>query len=497
MADEFDPDAFLKEHASAPSGFDPDAFLKEHATPELTGVRSAANGVANAIKGMGEEAVRSTQEAAQGVGENLSGAFSHPQPKPGEGFWSGYARDVAETPGKAWQAVKGIAGAAGLPLAPAYGAAKSLIGREVMAPLIHKAGEYINPEVAAKQNPEDIYQDVREDVGTALGTVAPGSMKSAKIPVPSAAEAKIAAKAGYKHPDVAAVQIKPQAVSNLAAQIEADLISQGFRPATNNASGTFAEIQRMTPARGTTRVLVDDIDAMRRALGKYAKQVDAIGQPTTEAAAAKAAIDHINRFLPNLRQSDLLAGNANRANSLLNAARRDYASYKRVSLVDTLEENANKQAASTYGGGNVNNAIRQAFRPFGKNNFGRLPGWSNESKEALDRVVSGGPSYSPGNIARQLGRLSPSGPVGVGLHVGSAVASGGYTVPIAVATYAAKKLGIAATRSNVQKLREILAKESNLYRSRTPGPPVPSTMAKAIPLGWDQYQGGQVNPYAP
>jgi hypothetical protein len=125
------------------------------------------------LRGMGEEAARTTKEQAQGAWENIKGAATPFQPKPDEGFWAGYGRSLTELPGKAARFGKGVLGAAGLPFAPVVGAGTSLVGREVMAPIIHKAGEFINPEVAAKETPESIYQDIRGDVGSALSAAKP------------------------------------------------------------------------------------------------------------------------------------------------------------------------------------------------------------------------------------------------------------------------------------------------------------------------------------
>lgn len=125
------------------------------------------------FEGAAQEAVRGTKEQAEGAWENLSGAFARRKPEPNEGFWEGYGRDVAEVPGKAWKFAKGAAGAAGLPLAPVLGGATSLVGRGVVAPAIQKAGEFINPEAAKNTNPEQIYEDIRGDVTTALGAAKP------------------------------------------------------------------------------------------------------------------------------------------------------------------------------------------------------------------------------------------------------------------------------------------------------------------------------------
>lgn len=447
------PEGFVLD---APASGPPEGFVVDQG-PSWT------DHVPKAVTGVPEEAVRTAGDTIATAKQDLGESLSPRQAKPDEGFWEGYGRDVLETPARFGKFMRGLGTATAIPLSPAYGAAKSLIGRP-MASAIHAVGQYVNPAAAAKQTPEGIYEDIREDVGSALGTMGARAPKAPTAVPPTPAEIKTASRAGYKHPEVAAVEIRPHVVQNLASEIESALVKEGFRPVTNNASGTFREVRRMQGASGP--VLVDDLDAIRRAFGKYAKNVDVAGQPTTEAAAAKLAIDRINDFLPNLKPADIIAGNAGRATQILKDARRDWASYKRASLVDTLEANAGKQAGSSYFGGNLNNSIRQAFRPYGKNNHSKIPGWTDESKTALDKVVSGGPSYSYANLTRNFGRLSPDSKLGIFGHLAASAYTGGHSVPVAIAGYAAKKMGIAATRSNVKKLQDILVKESALYQAR-------------------------------
>lgn len=455
------------------------------------------------------EAQRTTSEAFGSAKQDLSESLSPRKGARDEGFWEGYGRDLLETPARFGKFARGIATAAGVPLAPAYGAAKSLVGRP-MASAIHTAGQYINPEVAAQQTPGSIYEDIREDVGSALGTVTGRAAQTPRAPHASLAEIKAASQTAYKHPDVAAVEIRPDAVRNLANKMEADLIKESFRPTSASAAETFREVSLLRPRAGANKpVMVADLDASRRALGRLAKAKDAQGQPTSEAAAAMRAIDHIDDFLPNLKQSDMLAGNATKANKLLGEARKDYAAYKRGSLTDMLEENAAQMAGSNYFGGNLNNNIRQAFRPYGKFRHQKLPGWTDESKAALDRIVSGGSRVSPANLARNVGRLAPDTKLGIAAHVAAAAYSGGATTApqalMATAGYAAKKLGIALTKRNVNKLRNILIRDSALQQARQAAMvPEHGLGAKLAPAAWTQIPEHRrqisepvVNPFAP
>jgi hypothetical protein len=497
------PEGFVVDAPTAsPSGL-PEGFVLDQADESKT-VAQQLN-LPQPIVDASNEAQRTTSEAFGSAKQDLSESLSPRKGARDEGFWEGYGRDLLETPARFGKFARGLATAAGVPLAPAYGAAKSLVGRP-MASAIHTAGQYINPEVAAQQTPGSIYEDIREDVGSALGTVAGRAAQTPRAPHASLAEIKAASQTAYKHPDVAAVEIGPQAVRGLANVIEGDLVNAGFHPSAGLGDKTFQAIDRMRPRVGANApVTISDLDNTRRTLGRIAKEKDAQGQMTQEAAAAAKAIDHIDSFLPNLKQSDLHAGNAAKANSILQDARKDWASYKRGSLVDMLEENAGKMAGSNYYGGNLNNNIRQAFRPYGKFRHQKIPGWTDESKAALDRIVSGGSKTSLANMARNAGRLAPDTKLGIMGHMAAYSLSGGHTLPVAMAGYAAKKLGIALTKRNVNKLRNILIRDSALQQARQAAM-VPKTGlgAKLAPAAWTQIPEHRrqisepvVNPYAP
>lgn len=253
---EFDPDAYLNElnKPAGGGGFDPDSYLKQFgpSSGDVTDSGSLSKHAGNLSRIAGEtgkEAWRTTAETAQGVGENLSGAFAKPTVEPDEGFWAGYGRDVAAVPGKAWKFAKGAAGVAGLPLAPVIGAATNLVGREIMAPTIQKLGEYISPEQAKNTSVEQIYEDIRPDVASAVGTTMPGAAKTpagVAIPWPQAAgkTPPMMTSPPAAGPDVvrqaARNVLDAEGVGYTAGQLSGNKSAQ-YREA---ASGTRAEIRR-------------------------------------------------------------------------------------------------------------------------------------------------------------------------------------------------------------------------------------------------------------
>lgn len=398
---------------------------------------------------------------------------------------------------------------------PVVGTLKSLIGHP-MAQVEHTIGSFIAPEIAAKDNPETMYRNAAGDVETALSAAKPVGAPVRSVPmgppristlsngatmtigprpvldwqfpttttpppVPTVDELKNASRAGYRSPEVAAVQINPQAVQGLSTRIENELVNQGFRPRAASAPGTFEEVRGLVPPQGVPYVNVADLDSARRALGLQARQLDAVGQPTAEAAAARIAVDRINDFLPNLQQPDLLAGDAARANQILEDARQNWGAAKRAEQVQTLADNARIQAASTYGGGNINNATRQALRPLLRNNAAKARGFNQDELDALSQAVEG--SWL-GNTLRQVGKYGPDTGLKGLEHIAAAIGTGGTSIPFSAAAGAARLGGDAATRAAVSRLDTALRSRSPLARllaaQNQPTPVTPSRLAAVL-----------------
>jgi hypothetical protein len=281
--------------------------------------------------------------------------------------------------------------------------------------------------------------------------------------IPTTEDIKAASRGLYQHPDVAAVQIHPAAVSDLAESISSDLQhgqNSGFRRA--NEPKVFSAVDELKTAANENRpATVADIDSVRQVLGGLAKEKDAIGQPTRQAAAASRAIDQVNDFLPNLKQQDLLAGNAAKANDILNTARQNWAAFKKSSQVQTLAGNAELNAASSHSGANIQNATKQAFKPLLKNDGAKVASWTNDEKDALNSIVRG---TWTGNAARAAGNvLGGGGGLGMLLGAGAGYETGGLPGAVggAVAGRALKMIGNKSTANAVQRL-------DTLIRSRSP-----------------------------
>jgi hypothetical protein len=386
---------------------------------------------------------------------------------------------------------QGVLAAASIPFSPFQGVARAAIGHP-MAAAERAVGGLINPEAAAKRTPEAAYEDWRGATDTALSALSPRSASPAgavvKPPaIPTAAELKATAKAAYQSPEVASLKINPASTDALASKIESDLLSQGFRPTPASAPSALANVRELKPAAGVTEVSVADIDSARRALGKTAKQRDAFGQATPDAAAASMAIRQIDDYLGGLTARDVLAGDAAAAQRTLTDARGNYAAGKRASEIDFRLDKADRQAARSGSGMNIENARRQKIDQV--SDYGLRP----DEIALRDKIVLGD---KPRNALRTLGKAGVDGGLSLMLNMAGAVATGGLSLPITAAGTGARMLGQQLTKSQIKKLNEMIRSRSPLAKSRAPVPiPAPSGLLGALyPELLGEGLGGLLSP---
>lgn len=350
---------------------------------------------------------------------------------------------------------KGIAALPSLVGALPTGLARSLIG---------------HPYAAVTGMP---YEEAKGVVDTAMMAAAPRGVspmgvRTVPAPAPTSAELRTVARGAYQSPEVTGVAIDPASTANLAATIQADLTQRGFRPVAGQGQRAFNATDELVPAQGAAAVSVADLDSTRKALGIAARERDPTGRPTAEATAASSAIRHIDDYLTNLGPQDVLAGDAQRAAALMTEARGNYGAAKRSEAVDAKLTRAQRQAARSGMGANVENAIRQKVGQL-LDNPSATAGWSPDELAAAERVVEGTPTR---NALRVLGKAGVDGGLSLLLHMGAAIPTGGMSVPVTAAGTVARVAGQALTAREAERLAELFRRRSPLALSRPQTVPV-------------------------
>lgn len=322
--------------------------------------------------------------------------------------------------------------------------AKSIYGAVTLPGDVYKG----DAAVPSSENNAENIDRVTNLAGVVSPTV-PGSIAGTKLvpaPVPVAAETKAAAKSVFNDPAVKAIPIPPEDVGNLTSKITNDLTQQGFRPSTNSAPGTFEELARLSPPDGAKAVSVDDLRAARSAFSKYAGSVDALGKPTSEAAAATQAIRHVDNFL------DTVAPEIRTANA-------NYAATKAAEQLDYRQMQAAHRAAKTGSGSNIENTMRQEVDKI-KNR-----GLTSQEQELRNQIVEGDTTR---NALRRVGKLGFNDGLTMMLHAGAALPTGGLSTVVGAGATLARKYGEHLTRQQIEQLRQMILSRSPLAQSRAP-----------------------------
>lgn len=287
--------------------------------------------------------------------------------------------------------------------------------------------------------------------GAVGGFAGRSAQKAANATIPTTQQLKTAGNQAYQQADQAGLVISPQSFSAAVDDIAIRMQSEGMDKTIHPKA--LAALQRLTEAQGGTPSL-REIDTLRRVVKSAGASID-----PSERRLANIMTEKLDDFVSNLKPTDVVAGDAVKATSALNKGRDYWSRMRKSEMIEEAVKKAENRAASTGSGGNADNAIRQNIRAI-LDNPKKSRGFTQEERELMQRVVKGGPVQ---NVARLLGKLSPQGNgLMMMLHGAGGVASGGATIPLAVAGYGAKKFADSATPRNVDALSRAIRSGGSL-----------------------------------
>lgn len=259
-------------------------------------------------------------------------------------------------------------------------------------------------DVVAPDNP---YAEMAGQVlgGLAVGTPIAlagrsGTNRVAKAAVPSIEELRASKDAAYKTVDDMGVTYRPEAVSELNRGIKDSLAAAEIDDVLNPRATRAASIldKRFTDNAQT----LSDLDRARQFISNNV--VDAPGQKI-EGRFAGIMKDNIDEFIDAATPDQIVAGNPEAAANTIKSARKLNTQVKKYEQIADALNIAGHKAGATYSGGNIDNASRQAVRSI-LDNPKKSRGYSDIEKALMERVVMGTKGQ---NVARQVGKLSPSG----------------------------------------------------------------------------------------
>jgi len=293
--------------------------------------------------------------------------------------------------------------------------------------------------------------------------VIPGTMRSlrsGRAAVPSAEELKAAGKAGFKEVRNLGIDYSADAVKSMGDEITQALAADGFSEVVTPK--TFQILAKLSePPEGSVSS-ISNLIALRKSLQKAARDFT---NPEEQAAASRA-IDTLDDFIKAADPASVVAGPAADAGSLLEAARGNYAAAMRSESLAGKAERAERGAAATNSGDNIDNRTRQALDAI-LNKPKESGGFTKAELAFIDDIVRG--KYGP-NLARRVGNFLGSGLLGsaAGATAGGMLGGGwGATLGATLAPAAGasmKRLAGALTQARVRQLQEQTRMRSPLYQ---------------------------------
>lgn len=362
----------------------------------VTGLFGAPVDLVNAGLGIGMQGINSVfgsdlQPSAEPFGGAAWWRRGVPIASPSEDTGPQMARRVAQSVGGAAVPVAAGARTAGQ-LAAGLGAA---------------LGGGIGGATAKQAFPGNVTAEMLGEVLGSLGTGATiaglanrSGRRAAEKAVPSVRDLKQQSSDKFEEAHALGVQATPEKTQGLANQVRAIAVQEGLISPTGRVSEAYPkarEALRMLDDYATGPMNVPQMQTVRKVLA------DAAGSP--DKAERRIATLMLRQF------DDFTAPLAPQ----LSEGRGLYSRAMRGDQLETLRELAGSRAGQ-YTGSGYENALRTEYRQLNNRIIkGQERGWTPEQAEAIRRVAEGTPAT---NVARQLGKLAPTGVVSAGLGGG-------------------------------------------------------------------------------
>jgi hypothetical protein len=268
--------------------------------------------------------------------------------------------------------------------------------------------------------------------------------KQARAAVPTTDDIKGAAQAAYAQADQAGLVVSPTSFGARVNDITTEVTREGLdRTLHPKATAALGRLRAAT----AQPLSLQEIDTLRRVVGGAAKSIE-----PDERRIASIIVGRMDDYLANLKPADVVAGNAKEAANAIVKARSLWSRMRKSEMLEEALEKAERRAASTGSGGNIDNAIRQNVRAI-LDNPKKARGFTKDEREALEKVVRGGPVQ---NVMRLVGKLSPEGNgLMAALNIG-AVAMNPMMAAGTATGFAAKKIADRATPANLEKASALI-----------------------------------------
>jgi hypothetical protein len=286
--------------------------------------------------------------------------------------------------------------------------------------------------------------------------------KQLRAALPETAEIKQSAQAAYKAVEDARLIASEGSLNGLVSSTRAGLDQRLISDTV--APRTFQALEQLQKSDGD----ISGILGVRQRLGEITPEAGA------DFAAAQHVRDAIDNYIETLPPGEIVQGDAQFTQAMLEHARASWKSYAQLDQIETAMRVGQHRADVSGTGANSQNAMRQRIREI-LDSDKKSRGYSPEAKQQMEDIVEG--TWLT-NAARKLGKFAPSGPVSALTTTSAALmgdlAGGGGLATAAAAAVAipatiAKYLGTYLTKRQIGELENILRSESPLGQAAESG----------------------------
>lgn len=326
-----------------------------------------------------------------------------------------------------------------------------------------------------------------------LGTAA--TRLAAKTPLPkgkapSAEELQALKTEAYQVADGLGAKYSPKAYDTLVGKAEAAVKAGNISPTRHPKAWSFVKDMR-TRASGqyAQGLTLTELDQLRQEVRRDLLQ----SSDLSERHFGGIIIDEIDDAIAKAGAGDMLSGDSKAAAEAITAARELNTRWRKTELIEDALYAADLKTAAAGSGGNINNAIRQAFKSILINEKKRRAFTQDELAE-MERIVKQGKGEE---LLRLVGKLSPGGNgLMTALGIGGTVLNPAMAVAPA-AGMIAKTIADRGTIGKAAKLRAEIAGGS-VQPARVAPVPAPSPVPlAAAAVGAAANQNNRTAPALP
>lgn len=280
----------------------------------------------------------------------------------------------------------------------------------------------------------------------------PAPILAPKPTGPTVQDLQSVASSAYRAPEVAALKLKPQALTDIGSGISSHLANEGYDPLLAPKTFGLLEKSAKPPDEEGAFATAQNIQTLRRMLGKAAESPD-----KTERSAAQIAQRRLDDMMAKIPPQHVLEGDAQAASNILGQARGNYAAASRSERLSEALARAEKQAQRAGVGGNLENATRQRITEI-LNSPNKRRGFSKDEISALDDYVAGNFTRNSLRVATKV--LGGDNPLMAVIHTGLAWSTSGLSLAAPLTGYALKRINNAISARQLDRIDEMIRTRS-------------------------------------